>query len=83
MQRARLCGLGEKNYEQSSSENEVKKKYSVAYVIRPRTKESNACLRFTLLSGVPDKKSWKRDPDMSDPSRSVKGTEWKMDSTVE
>ena len=31
--------------------NEVKKKFSIAYVIRTRTKEANACLCFTLLSG--------------------------------
>ena len=33
------------------------KKFSVAYVIRPRTKEANACLCFTLLSGVPNRRT--------------------------
>ena len=56
-------------------------------MIRPRTKESSACLCFPVLSGAPNKKPWKRDPDMSDPSRSVildlqTATEWKMDSTI-
>ena len=38
--------------------------YSVAYVIRPRTKDESACLCFTLMSKAPSKKPWKRDPDV-------------------
>ena len=61
--------------------------YSVAYITRPRTKKANACLCFTLMSGMPKKKPWKRDPDARDPSRSVvvdlqEFSEWQMDSTV-
>ena len=29
---------------------ETKRKFSVVYVVRPRTKAKNACLRFTLMS---------------------------------
>ena len=35
---------------------ETRRNFSVAYVVRPRTKTSNACLCFTLLSTMPDHK---------------------------
>ena len=67
--------------------DEVKRVYLVAYITRPRTKEANACLCFTLVSGMPKKKPWKRDPDVREPSRTVvldlqENSEWQMDSTV-
>ena len=67
--------------------DEVTTMYSVAYITRPRTKEANACLCFTLMSGVPKKKPCKRDPDVRDPSGSVvldlqENSEWQMDSTL-
>ena len=47
-----------KVYEHSKGD-EVKRKCSVACITRPRTREANACLCFTLMSGIP-----RRDPDM-------------------
>ena len=69
-------------------DEEVRRVYFVAYVIRPRTKDENACLCSTLMSKVPSKKPWKRGPDVRDPSRSVildlqSNSEWSMQSTVE
>ena len=67
--------------------DEIKRMYSVAYITRPRTKGDNACLCFALMSGIPKKKPWKRDPDVRDPSRSIvldlqEFSGWNMDSTV-
>ena len=69
-------------------DDEAKRMYSVAHVVRLRTKEANACTCFTLMSGIPEKRPWKRDPGTSDSSRSVlldlqAASEWRMDSTVE
>ena len=83
------CDFGgfTKVYEYNKGD-EMKRMYSVAYITRPRTREANACLCFTLLSGIPKKRPWKRDPDMCDSSRSVvldlqEASEWHMDSIVE
>ena len=64
-----------------------KRKFSVAYVVRPRTRTTNACLCFTLMSKMPDNKPWSRAADERDPSRGVlldlqEDCDWKMDSTV-
>ena len=69
-------------------EGKVKKMYSVAYVIRPRTKDASACLCLTLTSKFPMKRPWKRHPGVADPSQSIfldlqSASEWRMDSTVE
>ena len=53
----------------------------------PRTETTDACLSFTLPSGVPSKKPWDRPPNERDPSHSIlldlqEDSEWKMDSTV-
>ena len=66
---------------------ETKRKFSVAYVVRPRTRTTNACLCFTLMSKMPDGKPWSRAADKQDPSRGVlldlqEDCDWKMDSTV-
>ena len=47
---------------------ETKRKHSVAYVIRPRTATTNACLCFSLMSKLPTQKPWSRPPDERDPS---------------
>ena len=40
---------------QYHTRGETKRMFSVAYVIRPRTRTTDASLCFTLLSGIPDK----------------------------
>ena len=50
---------------------ETKRKFSVAYVVRPQTRTTNACLCFTLMSKMPDGKPWSRAADKRDPSRGV------------
>ena len=65
----------------------TKRQFSVAHVVRPRTKSSNACLCFTLLSKVPDHKPWKRAIGEHDPSRGIildlqEKCDWEMPSTV-
>ena len=50
---------------------EVKRKYSVAFVTRRRSTKENACLCFSLVSKIPSQKPWARDPDVPDPCRSV------------
>ena len=67
---------------------DVKKMYSVAYVIRPRTSESNACLCFTAVVQDSISQTMEERPDMCDPSRTVildleAASEWQMDSIVE
>ena len=57
----------------------VKRKYSLAYVVRPRSTRENAC--------IPAQKPWALDPDSPDPSRSVildlqDLSEWDMSSIV-
>ena len=66
---------------------ETKRKFSVAYVVRPRTETTNACLCFNLMSKMPDGNPWSRAADKRDPSRGVlldlqEDCDWKMDSTV-
>ena len=39
-------------------QGETKRKFSVAYVVRPRTETTDACLCFTLMSKMPDGKPW-------------------------
>ena len=65
----------------------TKRQFSVAHVVRPRTKSSNACLCFTLLSKMPSQKPWNRPAGTSDPSRGIilglqENCNWKMPSTV-
>ena len=69
---------------------ETRRQFSVAHgphVVRPRTKTSNACLCFTLMSRIPDQKPWKRPVGTRDPSRGIildlqAIDDWKMPSTV-
>ena len=66
---------------------ETRRILSVAHVVRPRTQTSDACLCFTLMSGMPDRKPWMRTVGARDPSRGVlldlqENCEWKMGSTV-
>ena len=68
-------------------QGETKRKFSVAYVVWPRTEATNACLCFTMMSKMPDGKPWSRSADERDPSRGVlldlqANCDWKMDSTV-
>ena len=48
---------------------QVKRKYTVAFVTRTRIARENACLCFPLVSKIPDQNPWVRDPDMPDPSK--------------
>ena len=62
--------------------SETRRKFSVVYVVRPRTQSSNTCLCFTLMSKMPDNKAW-----MGTASRGVlldlqEDCDWRMDSTV-
>ena len=64
----------------------IKRRYSVAHVIRPRS-STNACLCFALMSKVPEHKPWKRAVGGKDPSRSIvldlqEECDWKMPATV-
>ena len=66
---------------------ETRRQFSVAHVVRPRTKSSNACLCFTLMSKILDKKPWKRPIGTRDPSLGIildlqENCDWKMPSTV-
>ena len=49
----------------------VRRRYSVAHVVRPRTSTENACLCFTLMSKLPECKPWKRAAGEKDPSRGI------------
>ena len=65
----------------------TRRRYSVAHVVRPRTSTTNACLCFTLLSNLPEKKPWKRAAGEKDPSRGIildlqEVRDWKMPATV-
>ena len=51
--------------------SQTKRMYSVAYVVRPRTATSEACLCFSLMKEVPKCKPWERPAGQKDPSRSV------------
>ena len=50
---------------------QTKRMYSVAYVVRPRTATSEACLCFSLMEAMPSCKPWKRPAGQKDPSRSI------------
>ena len=68
----------------------TRRRFSVAHVVRPRTNSTNACLRFTLMSKLPEHKPWKRAAGEKDPSRGVileswiskRSVDWKMPATV-
>ena len=69
------------------AKGETRQKFSVAYVVRPQTQSSNACLCFTLMSKMPNNKPWMRAANERDPSRGVlldlrDDYDWRMDSTV-
>ena len=51
--------------------DQTKRMYSVAYVVRPRTPTTEACLCFSLMEALPTSKPWKRPTGQKDPSRSV------------
>ena len=66
---------------------ETRRKFSVAFVVRPRTQLRNVCPCFTLMPKMPDSKPWMRTVGTRDPSRGVlldlqENCEWRMDSTV-
>ena len=68
-------------------EGKTRRWFSVAHVIRPRTKSTNACLCFTLMSKMSDQKPWKRLAGTKDPSRGIildlqEKCDWKMPATV-
>ena len=50
---------------------QIKRMYSVAHVVRPRTATTEACLCFSLMKEVPTHKPWERSDGQKDPSRSV------------
>ena len=52
-------------------DGQTKRMYSVAHVVRPRTATTGACLCFTFMSTLPDRKPWKRSAGQKDPSRSI------------
>ena len=65
----------------------TRRRYSVAHVVCPRTSTTNACLCFTLLSNLPEKKPWKRAAGEKDPSRGIildlqEVRDWKMPATA-
>ena len=92
-----FVGSGE-NYEKHRQKTGTKKRhggyvpeaegqFSVARVVRPRTKSSNACLCFTLMSKMPDQKPWKRPTSTRDHSQGIildlqENCDWRMPSTV-
>ena len=68
-------------------QGQTMRQYSVAHVVRPRTPTTDACLCFTLMSKLPDKKVWKRSTGQRDPSRSTildlqEAHNWRMSATV-
>ena len=68
-------------------DGETRRRYSVAHVVRPRTNSTNACLCFTLMSKIPERKPWKRPAGEKDPSRAIildlqEKCDWKMPATV-
>ena len=52
-------------------EDQTKRVYSVAHVVRPRTPTTEACLSFSLMKSLPTSKPWTRQAGQKDPSRSV------------
>ena len=68
-------------------EDETRRMYSVAHVIRPRTPTTEACLCFSLLKTLPTSKPWKRPTGQKDPSRSIlldlkSSLNWQLPATV-
>ena len=69
------------------AEGETRRRFSVAHVVRPRTKSSNACLCLTFMSKMLDQKPWQRPAGTRDHSRGIildlqENCDWKMPSTV-
>ena len=54
-----------------SVEDQTKRMYSVASVVRPRTATTEACLCLSLMEAMPSCKPWKRPTGQKDPSRSI------------
>ena len=68
-------------------EDETRRMYSVAYVVRPRTPTTEACLCFSLMRDLPTSKPWKRPTGQKDPSRSIlldlkPSLNWQLPATV-
>ena len=68
-------------------EDQTKRMYSVAYVVRPRTPTTEACLCFSLMKALPTSKPWKRPTGQKDPSRSIlldlkPSLNWQLPATV-
>ena len=68
-------------------EDETRRMYSVAHVIRPRTPTTEACLCFSLLKTLPTSKPWERPTGQKDPSRSIlldlkSSLNWQLPATV-
>ena len=68
-------------------EDETRRMYSVAHVIRPRTPTTEACLCFSLLRALPTSKPWKRPTGQKDSSRSIlldlkSSLNWQLPATV-
>ena len=68
-------------------EDETRRMYSVAHVIRPRTPTTEACLCFSLLRTLPTSKPWERPTGQKDPSRSIlldlkSSLNWQLPATV-
>ena len=68
-------------------DGQTKRMYSVAHVVRPRTATTEACLCFTFMSTLPDRKPWKRSAGQKDPSRSIildlrEAQNWRLPATV-
>ena len=68
-------------------EGETRRMYSVAYVVRPRTPTTEACLCFSLMKDLPTSKPWKRPTGQKDPSRSIlldlkPSLNWQLPATV-
>ena len=68
-------------------DGETRRRFSVAHVVRPRTRSTNARLRFTLMSKMSDQKPWKRPAGTKDPSQGIvldlqEKCDWKMPATV-
>ena len=66
---------------------QIKRMYSVAHVVRPRTATTEACLCFSLMKAVPKHKPWERPAGQKDPSRSVlldlkPSLNWQLPATV-
>ena len=77
---------GYKVYEYQVGE-ETRRCFSVAHVVRPKTRSTNACLCFTLMTRLPERKPWKRAAGEKDPSRGIlldlqEKCDWKMPATV-